>query len=217
LRNSDEGLALFVQPGAMMPATYTPYHGHAYDGPTPAQFYFPPGADSTTMLPQAAAVAAPQLLQLQPLIRQLLGPLPPPVPPPLPLQLSAPPPLPLQLLAHSALPPNQRRTLRLCFKCLGTDHPAGESRSPLDRGSVAVVAIVLCGRFTGLNHCAARRPKSVSTIVGLGKAVHLARDPLHVVRAQVATALGSAHWRSAAKFWLSWFRYRQSRPAARYL
>ena len=36
LRNSDEGLALLVQPGAMMPATYTPYHGHAYDGPTPA-------------------------------------------------------------------------------------------------------------------------------------------------------------------------------------
>ena len=111
LRKSDEGLALFVQPGAMMPATYTPYHRHAYDGPTPAQFYFPPGADSTTMLPQAAAAAAPQLLQLKPLplIRRLLGPLPPPVPPPLPLQLSAPPPLPLQLLAHSALPPNQRR------------------------------------------------------------------------------------------------------------
>ena len=64
-RNSDKGLA---------PAMYTPYHGHAYDGSTPAQFSFPPGADATTMLPQAAAVAAPQLLQLQPPIRQPLGP-----------------------------------------------------------------------------------------------------------------------------------------------
>ena len=135
---------------------YTPYHGHAYDGSTPAQFSFPPGADATTMLPQAAAVAAPQLLQLQPPIRQPLGPLPSPEPPPLPL-LFVPPPQPRthqHTLVHSALPPNQR-TLRLCFQCLETDRPADESRSPLDRGWVAVVAIVLGGRFTGLNNCSA--------------------------------------------------------------
>ena len=78
-------------------------------------------------------------------------------PPPLPLQLSASPPQPRthqHTLAHSALPPNQR-TLRLCFQCLETDRPADESRSPLDRGWVAVVAIVLGGRFTGLNNCSA--------------------------------------------------------------
>ena len=45
-------------------------HGYVHAGPTPAQFYFPPGVDANTMLPQAGAIAAPQLFQPQPLIQQ---------------------------------------------------------------------------------------------------------------------------------------------------